>query len=65
MQCARVLLSSVDYSDLHYCSTLSHKRHDLRGEGGHEHEKYFLIFPTNLSGTSHSTENLARYLTFT
>jgi len=47
MRMRRIILSSVVHPALHYCSTLSHERHDFRGKKNIEHGMCVLIYSTN------------------
>jgi len=57
MRCG--ILSSVACPALHYFSTLSHKRHDLK-KNIIEHKIYVLIFPQIVWTISHTNKNLTR-----
>jgi hypothetical protein len=53
MRMRRITLSSVAYPDLPYVSTLSHKRHDFRGEVI-EHKMSVLLFVSIAFVTQHA-----------
>jgi len=44
MRMRHIILSSVARPAVHYCSTLSHKRHDFRGGGGGFSNKKSVFF---------------------
>ena len=63
MQCACAILPSVTGPTLQYFYTLSHNRHDFRGEGEVTLSKMRVLISstTFVRYISHSKKNLARY----